>query len=55
MESGGLDIGDKVLAKAVAAQLIYQLPMQAANITMGEEVYAIRGLDAGALEERMRT
>jgi len=31
MESKGLDIGDKVLAKAVAAQLIHQLRMQAAR------------------------
>ncbi len=29
MESKGLDTGDKVLAKAVAAQLIHQLRMQA--------------------------
>ena len=28
---------------------------EAANITVFEEVYAIRGLDAGALEERIRT
>jgi len=31
MESKGLDIGDKVLAKAVAAQLIHQLRMQASR------------------------
>jgi len=31
MESKGLDTGDKVLAKAVAAQLIHQLRMQASR------------------------
>ena len=31
MASKGLDIGDKVLAKAVAAQLIHQLRMQASR------------------------